>query len=351
MREWRIWPCTALGSAPASYVGLRLDVSLNQPYEPFEPIYHEYFHYLTRQIISQVPVWVSEGLAEFYGNTRMESKNVYVGAPSLSRITILRQTQLLPLTTLFDVNASSPYYNEQNKVSIFYAESWALTHYLIVRDWREGTHRFPDFVDELQKGVAQREAAGRTIGDPETLQKALGSYVHSQDFNAQRRNTPKVDEGGFSIRPISHAESLAVRADFMAHDGQYAKAEEMLDESIKLDPKLAAAYENLGFLYFQQGKLTEAEKSSAQAVALNPQSWRANYYYAASLLGGSSALDNETVAKAEASLRTVVKSNRRFAPAYDALASCLLRSGTHQKLDEAYMMVVAAVTLDPSNIR
>src|SRR5262249_11841453 len=32
-----------------SYVGLELDISLNrEAYVPFEPIYHEYFHYLTR---------------------------------------------------------------------------------------------------------------------------------------------------------------------------------------------------------------------------------------------------------------------------------------------------------------
>ena len=57
----------------------------------------------------------------------------------------------------------------------------------------------------------------------------------------------------------------------MAHDGQYARAQEMLEESVKLDPKLAASYENMGFLYFQQGKTMDAEKWFAQAVALNPE--------------------------------------------------------------------------------
>lgn len=71
-----------LGSAEKNYVALRLDVTMNQDTdEPFEPIYHEYVHYLTRRSASQLPLWLVEGLAEFYGNTRIEASRVMVGAP------------------------------------------------------------------------------------------------------------------------------------------------------------------------------------------------------------------------------------------------------------------------------
>ena len=43
---------------------------------------------------------------------------------------MLRGKKLLPLATLFEINRTSPYYNEREKSSIFYAESWALIHYL-----------------------------------------------------------------------------------------------------------------------------------------------------------------------------------------------------------------------------
>jgi hypothetical protein len=69
-----------LNGADKSYVGLRLDVSLNQSaYEPYEPIYHEYVHYLMRRITPNVPRWMAEGLAEFYGNVRVESNRGVVG--------------------------------------------------------------------------------------------------------------------------------------------------------------------------------------------------------------------------------------------------------------------------------
>ncbi len=276
-----------LTGADKSYVGLRLDASLNSTlYEPYKPIYHEYFHYLTRGLIPKLPLWMVEGLAEFYGTIRFESNDVVLGAASTSNVMILRQTKRLPISTLFEVNASSPYYNEQNKVSIFYAESWALTHYLTSRDWREKTHRLNDFFKLLQQNIPQMEAARRTIGDPEVLEKSLDEYVLKFSFTAAHLNKPQVEVRAFQSRPLSNAESLAVRADFMARVGRYAEAQAMLEESLKLDPKLVAAYENMSFLCVRQRKTRDVEKWSKQALTFNPQSYLANYYYAASLLRG-----------------------------------------------------------------
>jgi len=84
-------------------------------------------------------------LAEFYQNTDIRDKEVLLGEPSTENILLLRQEQLLPLATLFTVDYNSPYYHEENKGSIFYAESWALTHYLEVKDTRENTHRLTDY--------------------------------------------------------------------------------------------------------------------------------------------------------------------------------------------------------------
>ena len=51
-----------LGGPEKNYVGLRLDVSMNQEaYGPFEPVYHEYVHYLTRRMMSPLPLWMVEG--------------------------------------------------------------------------------------------------------------------------------------------------------------------------------------------------------------------------------------------------------------------------------------------------
>ena len=342
--------CLNTADTGANYIALQLDVILNQEaIEPFEPVYHEYVHYLTRRLAAHWPVWLIEGFAEYYGNIRINGDQVFVGAPSTSHIQFLQETSLLPLSILFEADQSSPYYNEQNKASIFYAESWALTHYLMMRDAQEKTRRLSDFLGLLAKGVDQKEAAARTIGDPKSLEPELRKYVRKLKFGAMPIALPKLNENGFQAHGLSDAESLAVRADFMAHDHHYSEAQAMLEEALKMNPKLAAACESMSFLSLQQGKQDEAEKWARQAVELDPQSYWGNYYYAWSLL--RSRQDEESVAKAQTSLRTVVKINPAFGPAYDTLAYALGLPGSHQDLKEAHSMTLWAVQCDPGNIQ
>ena len=126
----------------------------------------------------------------------------------------------------------------------------------------------------------------------------------------------------------------------------------MLEEALRFNPTLASAYESMGFLYTAQGKLDEANKWYSQAVALNSQSYLAHYYYAVNLLKGK--LDSASASKAESSLRAAIKINPGFPPAYDALGWLLAsRSETAAKperLDEAHMMALTAVSLDPGNV-
>ena len=331
-----------------SYVALRLDVIMgNGAVEPFEPIYHEYVHYLTRRMVAQLPLWMVEGMAEFYGNTRIEAHQVFVGTPSPSNLMVLRRTQPLPLAVLFAVNHSSPYYHEQNKTSIFYAQSWALMHLLITRDWREGTHHTNDFMVLLGQNVSAEEAARRTIGSLPTLQEALSQYIGRLSFTAARLEAPPgISPSDFQAEAASDAVSLAVRADFMARDRHYQEAKAMVEEALKSDPKLAEAHATMGFIVSREGKMDEATTWYAQAVALNSQSCLANYYYAMSLFKGK--LNNDAAEKAESSLRSSIKVAPQFAPAYSALGWLL--ATRHKNLDEAYLMTTTAVGLEPGEV-
>jgi hypothetical protein len=339
------------GDTGANYIALQLDVSLNEDaYEPFEPVYHEYVHYLTRRLIARWPLWLVEGFAEFYGNIRIKGDQVFIGAPSTSHMLFLQQTSLLPISTLFDADSSSPYYNEKSKTSIFYAESWALTHYLTIRDTKEKTHRLNEFLALLAKGDDQKAAAEKTIGDYQSLESALHKYVRRSELDAVPVALPKLEQNTFQVRGLTDAESLIVRADFMAHDHHDPEAQTMLEEALKLDPKLSAARESMSFISLQQHNLDQAAKSAEQAIALNPQSYWGNYYYATSLLRANQN-DDESIAKAQASLRTVVKINPAFAPAYDLLAYALGVPGSHQDLKEAYSMTLWAVQCEPGAIQ
>jgi|HubBroStandDraft_6_1064221.scaffolds.fasta_scaffold10876_4 Tfp pilus assembly protein PilF len=328
-----------------NYVLLRLDA---QGEHPYATVYHEYTHLLSSRAEAWLPLWFNEGLAEFYQNTDIRDREVLLGEPSTENILLLRQEHLLPLATLFTVDYNSPYYHEENKGSIFYAESWALTHYLEVKDARENTHRLTDYAKLVSQKVDPVTAATSAFGDLKQLQATLQKYVAQGTFYQFKAPlSTDVDETAFKVAALSPAQADAVRADFLVYDQRTKDARILLEQVLREDPSNASAHETMGYLEFRQGNLAEARKWYEQAVKLNSQSFLAYYYFAAITMNGGQ-LDPENKSQVENSLRTAIKLNPSFAPAYDQLA--VFYGMRRENLDEAHTLVLNAVQLDPGNL-
>jgi len=327
-----------------NYILMRLDAEGDHP---FEVVYHEYTHLLLAKSAEWLPLWLNEGLAEFYQNTDIREKDVLLGEPSAENLALLRQQNLLPLATLFKVDQKSPYYHEENKGSIFYAESWALTHYMQMTDAKQNTYKLQDLADLLAKKIDPIEAATRVFGDLRQLQHTLEDYVHQASFLAFKvPAVTQVDDSKFQVQPLTPPQSEALRADFLAYNDRTADAHALLDQVLKDDPNNTLAHETLGYLAFRKGNLDEARKYYGEAVKLDSHSYLAHYYFAAISMRSSGASDDD--APIENSLRTAIKLNPQFAPSFDALAVFLARQ--HRNLEEARMMALTAVTLEPENI-
>jgi hypothetical protein len=118
-------------------------------------VFHEYFHYLTANNLRHAPVWLNEALADVYSTFEATAggTHVLVGKPKADRILYLRDSMgnqlFLPLKTLIHVNEASPEYNDENKVYLFYAQSYALVHYLMFGGKKERSAAFVKFVGKL----------------------------------------------------------------------------------------------------------------------------------------------------------------------------------------------------------
>jgi tetratricopeptide (TPR) repeat protein len=327
-----------------NYVLLRLDAEGEHPYAT---VYHEYTHLVSGRAQEWLPLWLNEGLAEFYQNTEIKEKEVLLGEPSTENLILLRQNRLLPLATLFAVDHNSPYYHEENKGSIFYAESWALTHYLEITDRQANTQRLTDYVQLVAKKVDAVTAATRAFGDLQALQKNLERYVAQASFYAFKvPGSSEVDDSAFKLETVTPSQADAVRADFLAYDQRLKDSQALLDRVLHEDPNNVTAHETMGFLAFREGKLEEAEKWYEQAVKLDSQSYLAHYYYAA--IAMQEGLSADRAAQVEASLRLATNLNPDFAPAFDRLAA--FYGMQHRNLDEAHILSLTAVQLDPSEV-
>jgi tetratricopeptide (TPR) repeat protein len=327
-----------------NYVLMRVDAEGEHPYAV---VYHEYTHLLLSKSAEWLPLWLNEGLAEFYENTDIHEKDVALGQPSRENLQLLRANRPLPLATLFTVDTSSPYYHEENKGSIFYAESWALTHYLQVKDFQAKTHRLTDYTELLEQKVDAVTAATRVFGDLKQLESNLEGYIRQGSFSYFKLATSiGVDDTAFKVQALSQVQADAVRADFLAYNERVADARPLLDRVLQEDPKNVSAHETMGFLEFRAGHLDEARKWYGQAVKLDSQSYMAHYYFAAiSMNAGAGPSDD---AQVEASLRAAIKLNPSFAPPFERLAA--FEGMRRQNLDEAHMMALTAVELDPGSV-
>ena len=118
-----------------------------------EAVFHEYTHLLLRHNQQFWPLWLKEGMADVYSTFEVAGEHtVRVGRPMDLYLRLLDRRPLLPLRELFAVTHDSPEYNERERQGIFYAESWLLTHYLMLGDNPSHKARFGQLTALLRLG-------------------------------------------------------------------------------------------------------------------------------------------------------------------------------------------------------
>src|SRR5215208_4037180 len=147
---------------------------------------HEYTHLLVNNHFRGAPLWLKEGLAEFYSTARLsdDGRRLTLGEAPERRPRELRQRELLPLPTLLALDQASPTYDDPAQRALFYAQSWALVHYLSeARGGRGGAlARFTDLLAEGTKVEdALREAFGLSVAE---LDAGLVAYVKRARYKA-----------------------------------------------------------------------------------------------------------------------------------------------------------------------
>jgi tetratricopeptide (TPR) repeat protein len=238
---------------------------------PLKTIYHEYYHSLTMPYFPNLPLWLAEGLADFFGNTEIKEKEVIIGKGNPNLIWELRTNQIIPLDVLFKVDHSSPYYNEEKKRGVFYAESWALTHYLMVGDRMAHRPMFLNYLNALNQGKSASEAAAIAFGDLGKLQSQLVNYINNSHYLEFKGEAPPPPaEVSVKARPISDAEADAYRGGFEVIRGKPDEADPILAEAVQLDPKVALAHQYLALAQLTTGQRAEALASVGKVIELDP---------------------------------------------------------------------------------
>jgi tetratricopeptide (TPR) repeat protein len=340
-RDRLAWTAGIFQPSPEkNYVALRLNVNGERDYHV---IYHEYVHALMQINLPGLPLWLGEGLAEFFARATLSDRESGIGRPSPEHLRTLKEAQPLPLEVLLSADQSSPYYSERDKVSIFYAQSWALTHYLMLGDKGVPSRKLSDFLELIRKDVPGVEAASRAFGDLKQLEKQLAEYIRLFSFRYLKIGIPILAaEKQYPIRPLSTAELLAERGEFYVHTARLDEARAALEEALRIDSQNPAANRTMGLLCMRLNDPGRAEKYLSVAASLDPGSFLVHYYL------GQAAFERSgrpQIDEAEAHLRRAIEINPQFAAACLMLSSVLAMKGTN--LVEALEFATRAAELEP----
>ncbi len=306
-------------------------------------VFHEYTHSILHMNLHWLPLWMDEGIAEFYAYTQFDENRIVLGSPTV-RFRVLRSLPPIPIETLIAVDHNSPYYHDEDKVDLFYAESWALVHFMTFGPGMEGGAKISQFFDLLQKRVEQKQAFLQVFGDFKKMDFALSQYVSGLTLPAGAIGAPPhLDETTFTSRDLSIAETEAELGGFHLWNHYPPGARPLAEQAIKDDPKMGLPHEEEGFLLFQEGKTAAAEDEFSQAVALDPNLYLA--LFAKTMLSPLPTSDTPSDENAfRLALISVLSLNPKFAPAYVQLARLALRQG---KFEEALSFSNTAEDLEP----
>ncbi len=241
---------------------------------PYRIAYHEYLHDVLHASVGRLPVWLDEGLAEFYSTFLMSGPKAILGTPVASHLEWIRHHPLLPMRQLMAIRHDSPEYNEGERQGTFYAESWEVVHWIVADDPARAA-RLGEFIKALGAGEDQEQAFERIFQVPlDGMVKFLQFYATQRDFGIFKYTPPKpFDAAAAQVQRMERAEVLYRLGDLLVSRApiQASSAEEHLSAALALAPSHAGALASLALLRSRQDRLDEAVTSATRAAELDPK--------------------------------------------------------------------------------
>lgn len=341
----------------ANYIVLSTEGESRQTYQT---IYHEYVHYLVNNSFgrSRVPPWFNEGLAEYYDQFSIEGDiRVNLGDLNNNHLYTLQNTKLIPLQQFFSIDYFTLHQQGSHSANIFYAQSWALMHYLIHGKGGNRANEINAYLNAIGKGETP-EAAFRAAFKTsfEEMEKELRRYVGQstyKGFQITFKNKLVFDDE-IKTEPMSLAAANAYLGDLLLGSGRIEEAEARLAESLAAETDNILANSTMGMAKMRQRKFADAkgflEKARRAETAGHLVHYRYAYVLSREAMDGNGWVANysdEAARTIRESLRKAIAANPNFPESYSLLAFIALVR--NDEIDEAIGQIRTALRLSPGN--
>ena len=298
-------------------------------------VYHEYLHYVLRNNYPGLPLWLHEGMAQLYSTFDTTGAEARIGRPIADHARWLQTNPLLPVSELFALDVHSRDYHEGARRKVFYAQTWALAHYLLV-----GNPGRRDLTLRYLRTLSRGEPAGEAFGGE--LDAELRAYVKRGVYTYIAAPAGAA-ETGFRVAPLPRADLLAQLGLLLSFldPSRRADAEEHLKAALAANPEHGAALAGRGLLSPKE----EAGSWLERAARAAPDDFLVQYRYGLNRL--ELGPDRAALRQAAEAFRRAVALSPGFADAWARLGYALSFETPHSP--EAERAFETAHRLRPSD--
>ena len=287
-------------------------------------VFHEYVHWVVATNDWRLPLWFEEGLAEFYQSFQVVGDTVYLGLPVPQHLAYLHGSTPIPLTELLNVTRESPLYNEEQRKGAFYAQSWALVHYLLLGDTTR-RQELGRYLEMLHQGKPESVAFDDAFGtDHETLAGELRMYLKRDRLPYGTTRAEILPASVLDVRSMSVAETLYRLGELLlSQSSDRPEAVEHFASALHTDPDLGGAAAALAVTAEMRGDADTARALYQRAVRTAPDDPLVLLRWGEFLFRSEGELD-----AAAAELERCVAVDPGLAPAWVELAKVYADSGS-----------------------
>ncbi len=254
-------------------------------------ILHEFVHRMLSLRADTLPLWLNEGFAEFYSTFDRggDRAAAVVGEPPADALAELRNGGFLPLTRIVSATPSSKFLGDVDQMRMFYAESWALVHYLLVGRPGASNAEMMVFLDALERHIALEDALKSAFGFTlRQLDNELRAYVRLPFF----RDVPAAPvPAGPDVPPAVDMSAAAVHGlfgDLLLRAGTLNEAQRELAVSLAAEPADLAARVAMARVALATGAGDEGRAALRRLAEEFPDDFAVRYF-----LGGALALGRD----------------------------------------------------------
>ena len=277
--------------------------------DALRPVFHEYSHLIVNNVAPEIPVWLNEGLAEYYSTFEIsnDGRTVVFGRLIESHLRDLAEQPWLPLKDLLATKHDSPHYNEGSRRGVFYAESWLLVH-MLLHGQPDRRPAFAAYTRELSTGAPPDAAWQHHFGNDD-IYKAVRLYAGRSLMTARRYTlSDQIVRAPAVAVPLAPHDLETTLGEVLSAERRSDLAVQRFDRALALQPGGPRAMVGRAHAKDEVPRLA----STANA----PADWFGDYMIGATLLEHSDTIDRASLEAARAALGRVLVARPELPNAY-----------------------------------